>query len=345
MHLFSIRKLGIILSSLVIVILAAGCDFELFPDDPDPNLTNPPTADAGIDRKVPNSTSMISLDGTASTDEDGDSISYSWTFHSIPSGSLLGDGNITDNGDGTASFSPDASGDFVIKLTVSDGTYNSFDFVCITVNVVPIAAAGYDQTVGTGNSITVDALLSEDYDGDNLSYSWVFVSVPGGSSSTDGDITVNGSSASFTPDVDGDYSLQISVYDGYDTAVDTVMVTAVSSGPISDAGPNQIIDVDIDGTVITLNGSASYHITGDTLSYAWSFLSIPDGSALSDSDITNPSSAVASFNVTSETADTNADGYWVYEVRLDVTDTSSVTTSDVVTIMVTGSGDVTVIVY
>jgi archaellum component FlaF (FlaF/FlaG flagellin family) len=80
-----------------------------------------PVADAGADQNVTAGTVVI-LDGSGSSDADGDSLSYSWTFVSTPSGSSA----LFDNADViNPKFTADLAGSYVIGLVVSDGTVES----------------------------------------------------------------------------------------------------------------------------------------------------------------------------------------------------------------------------
>ena len=57
-------------------------------DDDDPNCQNtPPVADAGPDETL-SWRDIYVLDGSGSTDADGDPLTYKWSFVSIPSDSL-----------------------------------------------------------------------------------------------------------------------------------------------------------------------------------------------------------------------------------------------------------------
>jgi hypothetical protein len=88
-----------------------------------------PGAVAGDDATVAVSDPVI-LDGSNSRDDDGDMLSYQWSFLSIPetSTAVLADADMA-----MASFSPDQAGTYEIELIVNDGTEDSApDTVVIT---------------------------------------------------------------------------------------------------------------------------------------------------------------------------------------------------------------------
>jgi hypothetical protein len=73
-----------------------------------------PTADAGVDQNVVSGT-VVSLDGTQSSDPDADQLSYAWTQTSGPTVTL------TNADQATASFTaPDGPASLVFELTVCD---------------------------------------------------------------------------------------------------------------------------------------------------------------------------------------------------------------------------------
>lgn len=70
---------------------------------------------------------------------------------------------------------------------------------------------------------------------------------------------------SLTPDVIGDYTIQLVVTDslGAASAPDTVVVSTTNSAPVADAGADQLVISR--GTVVQLNGMQSFDDNGNTL--------------------------------------------------------------------------------
>jgi predicted aspartyl protease len=227
----------------------------------------------------------VTLNGSASSDVDGDGLTYSWSFSTKPPGSLA---KLTGSRTAKASFAIDVSGDYVVQLIVNDATVNSSpDTVRIsTKNTAPVASAGADQAVFFGDTVTLDGSASSDVDGDGLTYSWSFTTKPKGSKAKlTGSTTVN---PTFAIDVSGDYVVQLIVNDAtVDSTPDTVAISTKNTAPVANAGANQAW---LFGDTVILDGSASRDVDGDGLTYRWSFTSKPKGSkaALSDSTAEKP---------------------------------------------------------
>lgn len=82
---------------------------------------NTPTARAGSDRTVPPETE-VELDGSGSSDPNGDPLTFEWRFVSRPSGSQA---ELADAGSERPTFTADAVGQYVIELTVEDPDGNA----------------------------------------------------------------------------------------------------------------------------------------------------------------------------------------------------------------------------
>jgi hypothetical protein len=170
------------------------------------------------------------LDGTASRDPNNTSLTYSWRIVTQPSGSTPVLSNATT---ATPTFRADVPGVYTLALTVSDGSLTSpADTIEITVangNLPPVANAGSDQTVTTGQLVTLNGSRSTDPNGDPLTYSWCVKGRPVGSNAT-----LNGSNTAqptFTPDVSGSYVICLTVNDGQvNSNSHTVVIEARGSG-------------------------------------------------------------------------------------------------------------------
>ena len=81
----------------------------------------PPTADAGEDQQVVVG-DTVQLDGSGSSDPDGDAITLLWEFVSLPDGS---EAALDDPTAEAPTFVADAEGTYVVMLTANDGTSDS----------------------------------------------------------------------------------------------------------------------------------------------------------------------------------------------------------------------------
>lgn len=279
----------------------------------------PPVADAGPDQDL-SFGDEAQLDGSASYDPDGDPITYRWTFTTLPANSGLVSSDISRRSRVDAHFTPDVAGTYELKLVVDDGTDVGRDYVEIRVidpaNTAPVADAGPDFTGSVGANAALDGTASYDPDGDPLTYRWTLRTSPAGSTLSNSSINNRTTaSASFVPDVEGSYTLRLTVDDGQTNDRDDVVVSVGpgtgNNPPVADAG-------DDTGRCsleeITLDGSGSSDPDGDTLSYSWSFTSVPSTSGLTDADIANASTASPSFI---------PDVYGTYTLALSVSDGSS----------------------
>jgi hypothetical protein len=243
----------------------------------------PPTGDAGPDQNVETG-SLVTLDGSESTDLEGDALTFDWVL-SAPTGSGA---TLSDTAAVSPTFTADIDGTYSINLSVSDDAAQSaIDEVIVnatTTNAAPVASAGADQNVATGSLVTLDASASSDANGDMLSHIWTLTNLPTSSIATLSDST--SSSPQFTADVAGIYEATLVVNDGSeDSAISTVMITAqtANSAPTANAGINQNITTT---AAVTLDGSASSDADGDTLAYLWALTSVPTGSSASITDQT-----------------------------------------------------------
>jgi hypothetical protein len=229
----------------------------------------------------------VSFDGTGSTDANGDALSYGWTLASRPAGSAAA---LDAAAGATVNLTPDVPGDYVVTLVVNDGKVDSLPISATVraVNAAPVANAGIDRSLQIGETAVLDGSASSDANGDALSYAWSVTAQPSGSAATVTDATQP--VARFVPDLPGDYTLSLVVNDGtVASAQDTVQLTVVASGsnraPTADAGIDQNVSV---GTVVTLDGSASWDPDGNLVTYVWTLDSKPANSTAAIVDPSSP---------------------------------------------------------
>jgi hypothetical protein len=243
-----------------------------------------PVANAGSDQSALVGQTVV-LDGTSSSDVDGDSLVYLWSVISIPVGSSA---SLSDSSSAMPSINVDVAGNYTLQLVVNDGVVdsNADSIVISTDNTPPIANAGADLSPFVSNTVQLDGSASSDVDGDALSYQWSLTSKPAGSFAT---LSKNSAvMPQFTVDVAGTYVAQLIVNDGtVDSSPDTVLISTQNSAPQANAGADQRANLN---DLVTLDGSASSDVDGDSLTYLWSLVAKPLGSVavLDDNALINP---------------------------------------------------------
>ncbi|MFA9389022.1 MAG: sugar-binding protein [Prolixibacteraceae bacterium] len=181
-----------------------------------------PIADAGKDFEAYTG-DQVYLDGSNSYDPEALPLSFNWTVVSIPAGSSAALSNATKQ---KPSFKADVQGEYVFRLTVNDGVNSSaVDEVKVTVveNKAPVADAGADQFIASGQRVYIDGSKSYDPEGKTLTYLWTILTTPAGSSAWISDPTAV--SARFRPDQLGVYTLRLDVSDGRRTTSDQIQIT------------------------------------------------------------------------------------------------------------------------
>jgi fibro-slime domain-containing protein len=275
-----------------------------------------PVADAGADQSTKPGI-MVQLNGSRSTDTDGDALTYQWRLVSAPAGSVAAVKNATEI---VADFTPDQLGMYTLELVVNDGIVNSDpDLVVIdTRNSRPVANAGRDQLVCPNELVLLNGSGSSDADGQKLTYSWSILSQP--ANSTSKLINPTEDMPQLRIDKQGTYVVQLVVSDGIDVSEpDTVVLTTGNVRPIADAGKDITVFV---GDTANLDGSASSDPDGDALTYKWNFVSKPKTSLASLDGALN---AKPTFK---------ADAVGTYVVQLVVNDGKLNSKADTITVTV-----------
>ncbi|MCB9680281.1 MAG: PKD domain-containing protein [Alphaproteobacteria bacterium] len=206
---------------------------------PTTGANNPPRANAGPDQRDVAPNALLTLDGSGSSDIDGDALDYTWQVVRQAPGS---NPQLVNETFPTADITCDLPGTYEVKLTVSDGSAENSDTMVITVvqgNHAPIANAGTDQRVDVNDIVTLNGSGSSDPDGDTLSYDWSFVSRPPGSGATLNGISIPQAAVTptFLADMSGIFTLKLVVSDGeLDSQPDLVTITVNASTPPTTGG-------------------------------------------------------------------------------------------------------------
>lgn len=101
-------------------------------EDEDVKPSDTLTAKAGADQNV-NAGSVVTLDGSASTDSENKPFDFSWAFTKKPAGSAA---NLASATTAKPTFTADVAGDYEVELTISNANGQSKDKVVITAAVI-----------------------------------------------------------------------------------------------------------------------------------------------------------------------------------------------------------------
>jgi hypothetical protein len=267
--------------------------------EPAPPPNQRPTANAGADITIELPTNSTRLDGSGSSDPDGDILSYSWSYVSGPTQYAFEDPNSV-----STIISNLVEGTYVFKLVVTDnGGLTHEDQVQVTVkpdpnappppNRPPVANAGNNIVITLpANSTTLDGTGSTDPDNNIVSYAWSYVSGPA-------QYTIADSTAATTELTDleeGTYNFRLVVTDSEGlTGDDTIIVVVNPAPPPTNVPPVPIAGNDTSITLpvnsIVLDGSASYDPDGTLKAYEWTKLTGP-----AQFNIVNKNNAITTVN-------------------------------------------------
>ncbi|CAL1518097.1 PKD domain-containing protein [Chitinophaga sp. MM2321] len=283
------------------------------------NIT--PTANAGKDLVISLPVTTVKLDASASTDADGNIITYAWKKISGPAA-----GNISSPGAVTTEITGLIAGTYVFELNVADDKgVSATDLVTVTVLSSParppVISVGQDVTIQLPtSSIQLDGSSSYDPDGMIVKYNWSKISGPAGGTITDNTL----SNTDATGMQAGTYVFQLTITNNAGTTATanmTVTVKGVGDNnivPVANAGSNIIIT--LPASKVTLDGSTSKDSDGTISTWLWQKISGPGAGTIS-------SPAASKTEVTGLAAG-------IYVFQLTVTDNDGATASARVTVTV-----------
>lgn len=245
-----------------------------------------PLASARFDQIVVAEGGSVTLDPYGSTDLDGTQLSAEFAALVGPDGQGAG---LVPGSDGQVSVTPTGAGAYLASLSVDDVQGVATDQVLVVTpdeNVRPVARILAAQPAVVGGEVALDGRQSYDLNGDILTYAWAVLSAPAGSVAP---IAATGPDATFVPDVDGLYVVQLIASDALAGSVPaTYVIDTTGILPAAVVGGDVLADP---GGVAALDGGASI---ADIPAYAWSVTGLTGNAlgALSDPALAIPDLAL-----------------------------------------------------
>ncbi|WP_207690880.1 PKD domain-containing protein [Desulfonema limicola] len=265
----------------------------------------------------------IILDGSSSFDPNGP-IAYHWIqLSGIPV-------QLSGSDTAIALFTiPVSASDMAFRLVVQDQTgLSGSDEIVINVNkyLPPKADPGEDQTVNSGQTITLDGSASFAESGEIESYQWIQISgISVNLTSPDEAVT------EFTaPDINSEtgeqdktlvFELIVKDHTGVQSS-ERISIYLQNTLPRANAGYDQVV---IEGTTVILDASASFDPDGGISSYKWT--------QISGTDVT-----ISDFNAIKPTFVAPAVGTSSIIFELTVTDKQGNSDTDEIQIIVNSNG-------
>ncbi|WP_108718056.1 S-layer family protein [Miniimonas sp. S16] len=217
----------------------------------------------------------LSVDGSQSSDPEGDALTYAWDF---------GDGAHATGA--TAEHIYSSSDTYTVGLTVTDGSgaSGSTTSSVTVVNADPTALFSLQHTA---LAVSVDASASSDPEGRPLTYAWSF---------GDG-ATGSGAAASHTYATAGTYTVTLTVTDANGgSAHSSQQVTVVAANQ----APTASFTVALDGLSVSADGTGSSDPENGALTYAWSF---GDGATATGATTSHTYASAGQYTVTLTVSD------------------------------------------
>ena len=232
----------------------------------------PPVANAGPDQTV-NEGVIVYHNGSASTDEDGFVIAYSWVQVAGPPVEIFNANSVNPIITAPA-VAMDTPITLELKVTDDEGISGTDQIIINVVDIpgAPVANAGPNQAQPALTLVLLDGTASSDADGTISRYSWLQESGPS--------VTLNGKTIA-TPTfsmpnvaVGTTFVFSLTVWDNNDlAATDLVQITtsAITQPPVANAGLDMTYSTNQSG--IVLNGVGSTDPDGTIFQYDWVQLS------------------------------------------------------------------------
>ena len=192
---------------------------------------DPPQAHAGPSQQVYVG-DKVTLDGSGSSDPNGDPISYYWKLISKPEASTA---KLSDPKAVNTTFEADIPGDYTAQLIVKDQKGKSSDSHNVRISTLsnhpPSANAGeVISHAYLGDTVRLYGGASKDLDGDSLTYQWELTFRPSASHATLSDR--HAVSPNFVVDALGCYVARLVVNDGKENSIPDMVYVNIKHNAI-----------------------------------------------------------------------------------------------------------------
>jgi len=234
----------------------------------------------------------VVLDGSGTTDADGDTLHYRWAFPAYRDNSALvkpygSTAPLSNANTARATFVPDAVGTYYIDFTVYDDNIAATQRISIVVtqpagavNTAPVAVIGpvtgvFECEIAAYCSAT--STRSYDVDGDTLKRKWTYWNT----ATPENQFTVTDNNALvLTSNTAATYQVQLVVSDGVQESVAASATYTIKTGanraPVASGVTTTLSRVMV-GDSIRFTGTGTDG-NGDRLDYLWTLVDRPDGS-------------------------------------------------------------------
>ncbi|CCO59830.1 PKD domain-containing protein [Vibrio nigripulchritudo] len=308
-------KLTQILSLVFAAVILAGCNESLKLDLAPTKSNTPPIAIAGNNQLVYVG-EPTQLNGEKSFDKDLQPLTFEWKIQPDQYTKLDRNAKLLQPNSIKPSFVANETGEFYIDLTVNDGIENS------RVNTVKITAVikgeNSPPVISLAEYISGSLLGAaiypnyEDADNDELFYTWEILEKPINSSPVVETLSAAYGWGALNTDMEGDYVVKLTVFDGthYVSAITTVQIRYKNIKPV--ANLNHDVMISHVGRAITLDGTKSSDLNGESLNFHWT-MTPPNGSNATFDDPHSPTPTILG----------DVPGLYFYELVVDDGELSS----------------------
>jgi hypothetical protein len=265
-------------------------------ENPIVKTNHSPTALAGDDQYIHMGDTVI-LDGSGSEDLDNDPLTYLWELVTVPIGSTS---TIVNEHQAIANFTLDLTGEYIIKLSVSDRFTTSLDELSIYVfdsgaNIPPVAKLEIITLPPYYRYDIIQLDGSKSFDPDNspnaISFTWEVIIKP--DNSTHCSLNTVNATADFDPDVKGVYTIRLAADDGENSSNKDIDITINNTPPDLSIFSHIIVSSITVSTPLVVDGCSD--LDSDLIYFEWKFIAVPAGSSLTNENINNRFSDSASF--------------------------------------------------